>query len=57
MGVRGPGQGNLHSKRRYEPSLCRSPRITVGSTEIRCYVTGVLNFARPRVYLEKKRAQ
>lgn len=48
MGVRGPEQGNLYSKRRYEPVLYRSPRITLAEYEIRRHVTGVLNFARAR---------
>lgn len=53
MGVRGPEQGNLYSKRRYEPGLCRSPHITFGRTEIRRRAAGVLNY--PRSLLEETR--
>lgn len=53
MGVRGPEQGNLYSKRRYEPGLCRSPHITLGRTEIRRRVAGVVNY--PRSLLEETR--
>lgn len=54
MRVRGPEQGNLYSKRRYEPGLCRSPHITFGRTEIRRRVARrVLNY--PRLLLEETR--
>lgn len=45
IGVRGPEQGNLYSKCRYEPGLCRSPHITLGRTKIRRRVAGVLNLS------------